>query len=316
MFKNIGIIGAGAMGSAIAEVFAYNEFNVVLKDVNMDFATRGLKHIEKIVDDYNSYYERLPEREVSRIERMGLKLSLEQKEKINNYFSHKIDKNDLEKRIKITDKYENLSKCDLVIEAAFEKQEIKNGIFKEISGYLSDDAIMATNTSSLSVTEMASYYKNPKKVILMHFFNPPYTLPLVEIAPSTQGSDDAAKQAYDLLRGMKNHRNNMQPVMTRDKTGFIVNRILLQVINEAIKVYDENIATKEDIDTAMKYGAGFPMGPFELADYVGLDIVYDVLKTFKDVYGDRFNLSETLTNLIRAGYMGRKSGRGFYDYTK
>ncbi len=314
MINKIGVIGAGAMGSSIAEVFAYNGYNVILKDINLGYAKKGLNNIERILNDFKLYNKKLPEKEIAKIEKNGIELTEQQKEKIIKNFDKPVDIEGILKKITPSDNYDDLKDCDIIIEAAFENQDVKNKIFEELSKYTSENTIVATNTSSLSITEMASHYKYPNQAIVMHFFNPPYTLPLVEIAPSTQGSDNAAKEANNLLSGMKNHRDKMYPVMTKDRAGFIVNRILLQVINEAVKVYDENIASKEDIDIAMKKGAGFPMGPFELTDYVGVDIVYDVLKTFNNVYGDRFNVSETLRNLVIAGYNGKKSGKGFYNY--
>ena len=204
----------------------------------------------------------------------------------------------------------------IIPEAVFEKQEIKNDLFKELSNYLNENTILASNTSSLSITEMASYYKKPENTLIMHFFNPPYTLPLVEIVPAIQSSNETVNKAYDIISKMKNHRDNMVPVKAKERAGFIVNRILIQVIHEAIKISEENIADERSVDIAMKKGAGFPMGPFELGDYVGLDIVYDVLKTFNNVYGDRFLIPERLKNMVIAGYLGRKAGKGFYEYKK
>ncbi len=316
MVNKIGVIGAGAMGSSIAEVFAYNGYEVILKDVSMDYSNKGFNNIKRILNDFEAYNKKLPEKEILRMEKNGIELLKSQKDKILENLYKPVNIESILKRITPSDSYDSLNNCDIIIEAAFEDQNVKNKIFEELSKYTGENTIVATNTSSLSITEMASHYKYPNKAILMHFFNPPYTLPLIEIAPSTQGSDEAAREVYNLLSGMKNHRDKMYPVMTKDRAGFIVNRILLQVINEAVKVYDENIASKEDIDIAMKKGAGFPMGPFELVDYVGVDIVYDVLKTFNNVYGDRFNVSETLKNLVLAGYNGKKSGKGFYNYAE
>ncbi|WP_298275991.1 3-hydroxyacyl-CoA dehydrogenase family protein, partial [Ferroplasma sp.] len=147
-----------------------------------------------------------------------------------------------------------------------------------------------------------------------HFFNPPYTMPLVEIVPAIQTSEKTVEAAYELISGLRNHRETMVPVRAKERSGFIVNRILIEVINEAIKIVDEGIADEKSVDIAMKKGAGFPMGPFELGDYVGLDIVYDVLKSFNRAYGDAYIPPERLKNMVIAGYLGRKTGKGFYNY--
>ena len=189
-------------------------------------------------------------------------------------------------------------------------------MFREVSKYFGEDTILASNTSSLSITEMAANYKYPENNIIIHFFNPPYTMPLVEIVPALQTSDKTVESAYNLISGLRNHREATVPVKAKERSGFIVNRILIQLINEAIKIVEEGIADEKSVDIAMKKGAGFPMGPFELGDYVGLDIVYDVLKSFNRAYGDAYIPPERLKNMVIAGYLGRKTGKGFYEYNK
>jgi len=316
LLEKIGIIGSGAMGSSIAEVFAYNGYDVYLKDQNMELVNKGINNIKRILNDFQSYVNTLPDKEIKRIEKSGIKLNDEQINTINKNLKRNINIDDIIKHVKPVDDYNKLKDADIVIEAIFEKQEIKNDLFKELSKYLGEDTILASNTSSLSITEMASYYKKPENTLIMHFFNPPYTLPLVEIVPAIQSSEENVDKVYNIISKMKNHRENMVPVKSKERAGFIVNRILIPIINEAIKISEENIADEKSIDIAMKKGAGFPMGPFELGDYVGLDIVYDVMKTFNKTYGDRFLIPERLKNMVIAGYLGKKTGKGFYEYKK
>ncbi len=316
MINKIGVIGAGAMGSSIAEVFAFNGYNVCLKDQTLEYVEKGKKHVEKVLNDFQFYINNSPAREIKRIESTGIKLSEEQKELLKKNLSKSLKIDEILSRIQPVESYEKLSDCDLVIEAVFERQEIKNNLFEELSSYLGKDTVLASNTSSLSITEMASHYKYPEKNVIIHFFNPPYTMPLVEIVPALQTENNTVDSVYQLISGMKNHRENMVPVKAKERSGFIVNRILIQLINEAIKIVEEGISDEKSVDIAMKKGAGFPMGPFELGDYVGLDIVYDVLKSFYKAYGDAYIPPERLKNMVIAGYLGRKTGKGFYNYNK
>ncbi|MGE9809803.1 3-hydroxyacyl-CoA dehydrogenase family protein [Ferroplasma acidiphilum] len=316
MIEKIGIIGAGAMGSSIAEVFAFNGYSVYLKDQNMEYVNRGISHVRKVLDDYQSYMDSMPDKEIKRIERNGIELTETQKNTIKKNLGKQLDIDGIISNIHPVESYKELSQCGLVIEAVFEKQEIKNDLFRELSGYFGENTILASNTSSLSITEMAANYKYPENNIIIHFFNPPYTMPLVEIVPALQTGSKTVETAYSLISGLRNHRDTMVPVKAKERSGFIVNRILIQLINEAIKIVEEGIADEKSVDIGMKKGAGFPMGPFELGDYVGLDIVYDVLKSFNKAYGDAYIPPERLKNMVIAGYLGRKTGKGFYEYGK
>ncbi|AGO61738.1 3-hydroxyacyl-CoA dehydrogenase family protein [Ferroplasma acidarmanus] len=316
MIEKIGIIGAGAMGSSIAEVFAFNGYSVYLKDQNMEYVNRGISHVRKVLDDYQSYMDSMPDKEIKRIERNGIELTETQKNTIKKNLGKQLDIDGIISNIHPVESYKELSQCGLVIEAVFEKQEIKNDLFRELSSYFGENTILASNTSSLSITEMAANYKYPENNIIIHFFNPPYTMPLVEIVPALQTGSKTVETAYSLISGLRNHRDAMVPVKAKERSGFIVNRILIQLINEAIKIVEEGIADEKSVDIGMKKGAGFPMGPFELGDYVGLDIVYDVLKSFNKAYGDAYIPPERLKNMVIAGYLGRKTGKGFYEYTK
>ncbi|MDP8011300.1 MAG: 3-hydroxyacyl-CoA dehydrogenase family protein [Thermoplasmata archaeon] len=314
--KKVGIIGAGSMGSAIAEVMAYNGLEVILKDQNMELTEKGIKNIKRILDDFEKYLRERPIKEIERIEKLGIKLSDDQKEQLKKNLGKSIDKNSILSRIKPTENFDELKDCDLIIEAIFENQEIKNKLFEDLSKILSEKSILASNTSSLSITEMASHYRIPENVIITHFFNPPYTLPLVEIVPALQTSENTVNTVYEFFNNLKNHRERIVPVKVKERTGFVVNRILIPMINEALKITDEGIADYRTVDIAMKKGAGMPMGPFELADYVGVDIVYHVLRSFREAFGDNYIAPESLKYMISAGWWGMKSGKGFYEYKK
>ncbi len=316
MIKKVGVIGAGSMGSAIAELIAYNGLDVILKDQNMELTEKGMKNIKRILGDFEKYLKERPIKEIDRIEKLGITLTDEQKSIITKNLGSTIDQDSIIARIKPTDNYNDLKECDLIIEAIFEDQSIKNKLFEELSEILPDNTIVASNTSSLSVTEMAAHYKKPENVIITHFFNPPYTLPLVEIVPAFQTVDSTTNAVFEFFSTLKNHREKLVPVKAKERTGFVVNRILIPMINEAMKVVDEGIADIKTVDIAMKKGAGMPMGPFELADYVGVDIVYHVLRSFREAFGDNYIAPETLKYMISAGWWGIKKGRGFYNYKK
>ena len=217
MIEKIGIIGAGAMGSSIAEVFAFNGYSVYLKDQNMEYVNRGISHVRKVLEDYQSYMDSMPDKEIKRIERNGIKLTETQKNSIKKNLGKQLDIDGIISNIHPVESYKELSQCGLVIEAVFEKQEIKNDLFRELSGYFCENTILASNTSSLSITEMAANYKYPENNIIIHFFNPPYTMPLVEIVPALQTGSKTVETAYSLISGLRNHRDTMVPVKAKFK---------------------------------------------------------------------------------------------------
>jgi 3-hydroxybutyryl-CoA dehydrogenase len=281
--RKIGIVGAGTMGSGIAQAFAVSGFDVVLRDI----AQGALDHAKSTIQ-YS----------LERIVSKG-----------------KLDAAAAEAavaRVKTTLTVEDFHDCDLVVEAIVEKFEVKKAIFGELDKVVRDDAILASNTSSISLTKIAAVTKIPSRVIGMHFFNPVPVLPLVEIIRALQTSDATAKAITDLCAAIGKDAR-----VARDSPGFVVNRVLIPMINEAINCVYENVATPEDVDAMMKLGAAHPIGPLSLADLIGNDVVLAVMDTLYTGFDDpKFRASPLLKQMVDAGYLGRKSGRGFFDYSK
>lgn len=316
--RTVSVIGAGNMGAAIAEVMAFNGYNVLLKDVNSELISAGMKRIESFAGSLMKFESSRALREIDRIERLGVKLTEEQKSAImqkNKPGFTSEDVKSLVSRVKPVLEYADLKDADLVIEAVFENLSIKKEVFKKVSEVVREGTIIASNTSSISITSISSGIRNPERILITHFFNPPYTLPLVEIVPSLVTDAGIVEGMVEFFGSLKNHRGNMVPIPVKESPGFVVNRMLVPMINEGIFLLDEGIASREDIDLAMKKGAGMPMGPLELADMVGLDVTLDVCNLFYEQYGDpKYRPSVLLKRMVDAGYLGKKSGRGFYSY--
>lgn len=318
--KKIGIIGAGTMGSAIAEVMSFNGIEVVLKDVSDELVQRGLKNIERIMAGLVSYHLKRAPEQIRKIEELGVVLTEEQKKSILETLKPKYTERNLKEvtaRVRGTTSYDDLGDADVIIEAAFENLEVKKKIFHEIDKAAPSHAILASNTSSISITAIASATGRRGRVIGMHFFNPPYTLPLIEIIPGLETWEDTTNDIIGFLQGLRNHRYPMIPIKVKESPGFLVNRLLVPMLNEACFCLQEGIASARDIDTAMKTGAGLPMGPLELADMVGVDISYDVSRVLYEEFGDsKYRPSPLLKQMVEAGRLGRKSGKGFFEYQK
>ncbi|SEP12193.1 3-hydroxyacyl-CoA dehydrogenase family protein [Mucilaginibacter sp. OK283] len=280
--KNITVIGSGTMGNGIAHTFAQYGFEVALVDINADALAKAVQTITNNLD------------------RQLKKGSLDEQGKTNTL-----------SRIKTyTDLKEGATSADLVIEAATENREIKLNLFKQLSEICSDNVILASNTSSISITEIAAATKNPGNVIGMHFMNPVPVMKLVEVIRGYSTSDSVTKTIMQLAQTL-----DKDPVEVNDYPGFVANRILMPMINEAIYTLYEGVAGVQEIDTVMKLGMAHPMGPLQLADFIGLDVCLAILKVLYDGFGNqKYAPCPLLVNMVTAGHRGIKTGSGFYKY--
>ncbi|WP_409290722.1 3-hydroxybutyryl-CoA dehydrogenase [Peribacillus sp. SCS-37] len=280
--KTVMVIGAGQMGSGIAHVCAAGGYDVLLHDLKEEFVERGFASISKNM-----------ERQVSK----G-KLSSEEMEAALN-------------RIERSTSLDNAGRADIVIEAAVENMKIKTELFSELDRICSRHSILATNTSSLPITEIAAATARPEKVIGMHFMNPVPVMKLVEIIKGLATAEEVYAAVEDMARKL-----GKVPVEVNDFPGFVSNRILMPMINEAIYTLFEGVASKEAIDEVMKLGMNHPMGPLTLADFIGLDTCLYIMETLHDGFGDdKYRPCPLLRKYVKAGWLGRKSGRGFYSYS-
>ena len=279
--KKVGVVGAGTMGNGIAHVFAMSGYDVVLDDVSDEYLDRALAMITKNLD------------------------RMVKKEKITE-----ADKEATLKRIAKTTKIADLADCDIVIEAATENIGLKKEIFAKLDSTCKKGAVLASNTSSISITELAAATKRPEMVVGMHFMNPVPMMKLVELVKGLQTKEDIVQLVYGLAEKL-----GKTPVIVNDYPGFVSNRVLMPMINEACWALMQGVATKEAIDTVMKLGMAHPMGPFQLADLIGLDVCLAIMEVLYEGFSDsKYRPCPLLRNMVRAGYLGRKTKRGFYTY--
>ncbi len=275
----IGVVGAGTMGSGIAQVAATAGYDVVMRDIEEEYVESGFETIEG---------------SLARLDDRG---------------SLDTEPSTIRERIDGTTALEDLKGCDVVVEAVLEQMDVKQDVFEALEEICDEDALLATNTSTLSITSIASVLDHPERAVGLHFMNPVPIMDGVEVVVGEKTGDDAVELAHDLAEEL-----GKTTWESDDKPGFVTNRILMPWINEGIRAYDEGVASKADIDAGMELGTNVPMGPLTLADHIGLDVCLHASETLYEELGDRYKPAYLLTRKVEAGDLGKKTGTGFYEY--
>lgn len=279
--KRIGVVGCGVMGAGIARLSAERGYPTIVCEVSPEALDRGLQNI-----------------------RQGLERSVARGR------MEEAQRGDTLSRLKGALALEELKDCDLVIEAIIEDREAKRRLFADLGALCSPDAILASNTSAINITELAQASGRPQRVVGMHFFNPPISMELVEVIRTTHSGEDVVAAAASFARSL-----GKTPIIVGDSPGFIVNRLLIPYLLDAVRASEAGLGTAEDIDVAMRLGAGHPMGPFSLIDLIGADVVCSIAQSLHLALGEeRFRPPASLTSMLEKGQLGRKTGRGFYEY--
>jgi len=280
--KRVAVLGCGLMGSGIAEIIAKAGFDTWVRELNSDLLNKGKASIEK---------------SLNRAVEKG-KLSAD-------------DRDAALSRIHTTTELQDLKDCDLIIEAVTEQLDVKNEMFRTLDGICPPHTIFASNTSSLTVTDMAAATSRPDRTVGLHFFNPVPVMKLVEVVRTIVTSDETFERVFEFAR-----RIGKEPIVTKDTSGFVVNRLLVPYMLDAIRCLEQGLASIEDIDKGMTLGTGYPMGPFVLCDFVGIDTLFRISEIMFDEYREtRFAPPPLLKRMVSMGYYGRKAKKGFYDYT-
>jgi len=280
--NKVGVLGCGLMGSGIAQISAQAGFDTVVVEVEQKFLDKGMTGIDKSLGKF--------------VEKGKMSAS---------------DRDSCMSRLKGSTSLKDLADCDIVVEAITENPQIKKETYAAIDSIVKKDAVFASNTSSLTITELSMATARPKQFVGLHFFNPVPLMKLVEVVRTILTSDEAFNKAWEFAK-----KTGKEPVACRDNSGFIVNRLLVPYILDAIRAYEEGVGSIEDIDKAMQLGCGYPMGPFTLLDFVGLDTTYFITDVMFNEYREkRFAAPPLLRKMVLAGRFGRKSGAGFYDYS-
>ena len=281
--KHIGVVGCGLMGSGIAQVCAQSGYQTTVVEANEDLLAKGLARIDKTLE------KAVAKGKMTDEQMAGVKANL-----------------------KGSTKLDDLGDCDLVIEAIIENVDEKQKVFKELDRITGPDTLLATNTSSVCVIELAAATKRPDKVLGLHFFNPVPIMKLVEVIKTIATSDETIAQAREFVASLKK-----EPITAPDTTAFVVNKLLVPYLLDAVRMYEEGQVTAEDIDKAMALGCGYPMGPLTLLDFVGLDTTYYIANIMFDEFKDpKYAAPPLLKRMVLAGHWGKKTGKGFYDYSK
>jgi 3-hydroxybutyryl-CoA dehydrogenase len=316
------VLGAGVMGARIAEILALNNVKVTLRDLNDGFLAKGKKTIEDDLAGLVAFHAAKADKAIGDFERKsGVALTDEQKAQARATLAPTYTDERAQKvlaNVTFTTGYDGFDAVDLVVEAVPESLDLKQKVLMELFQHIPDHAVVATNTSTISISELAGRLPKERRgrFLGVHFFNPPTTLPLVEVIPGIETRQDVCEDVINVLAPMRNHRYPVLPVQVKECPGFLVNRILGPMLNEAFLCYEEGIAKPKDIDLAMQAGAGMPMGPLALADLIGLDVIQHAGRSIAEQAGGRLpqRVPLIIERLVAAGRLGQKTGHGFYEY--